>query len=217
MNEFKVNEDGVPILSAIDIEKRAEEVIKFFNVEILRSPCETPLQLFIEEISKKFNFTYDLLQDLGNNSHGHKILGKFRFKPRAIFIDKSIHGDLHQKFVLGHEFGHLTLHRNLLIKKEGYVDVDITDTEKDLVTGQKLLTTPRDWLEWQANRFASAILMPRDTIRTALIDTQKSLGIHRNLGKIYLDEQPSNFRDFMQILEKLREIYQVTNTNLEIR
>ena len=183
MNEFKVNEDGVPVLSAIDIEKKAEEVIKFFNEEILRSPRETPLQLFIEEISKKFDFTYDLSQDLGKNSHGHKILGKFRFKPKAIFVDKSLQGDLRQKFVLVHEFGHFVLHRKILIKKAGYADIDIIDTEKDLVTGQKLLTTPRDWLEWQANRFSSAILIPRDTLPTALIDTQKSLGIHRNLGK----------------------------------
>ena len=99
MDEFKVNEDGVPILSTNDIEKKAEEVIKFFNEEILHLPSETPLLLFIEEISKKFDFTYDLSQDLGNNSHGHKILGKFRFRPKAIFVDKSLQGDLRQKFI----------------------------------------------------------------------------------------------------------------------
>lgn len=113
-------------------------------------------------------------------------------------MDKSLDGDLRQKFVIGHEFGHLVLHRNLLIKIKGYADVDIADSEKDIVTGKKILLTPRDWLEWQANRFSSAILMPRRTMLSALIDVQKSLEIHRNMGQIYLDEQAYSFRDFQR-------------------
>jgi Zn-dependent peptidase ImmA (M78 family) len=217
MSEFRINEQGIPSLSANDIEKRAEEVIEFFNPDILTEPCETPLLSFIQETAQKYKFTYDLSQDLGNNPHGHKVLGKFRFKPRAIFVDKSVEGDLRQKFVIGHEFGHLVLHRNLLIKKEGYADVDIADVEKDFVTGKKILLTPRDWLEWQANKFSTAILMPRRTILAALINVQKSLGIHRNIGQIYLDEQKYSFSDFQQTLEGLQDIYKVTKTNLEYR
>lgn len=217
MNEFKVNKDGVPILSASDIERKAEEVIEFFKPDILHSPCETPIYAFIEEVAEKFDFSYDLLAELGSNSHGHKVVGKFRFKPRAIFIDKSVDGDLRQKFILSHEFGHLVLHRNILVNKKNYTDADIADTEKNLVTGQKILTTPRDWLEWQANKFASAILIPRTTLHLALIAVQKDLDIHRNLGRIYLDEQPYSFSDFQQTLEGLKNIYNVTKTNLEIR
>lgn len=217
MTEFRINEQGIPSLSANDIEQKAEEVIDFFNDDILRAPCETPILFFVEETARKYDFSYDFLQDLGNNAHGHKLLGKFRFKPRAIFVDKSLDGDLRQKFVIGHEFGHLVLHRNLLIKMEGYTDVDIADSEKHLVTGKKILLTPRDWLEWQANRFSSAILMPRRTMLSALIDIQKSLDIHRNMGQIYLDEQAYSFRDFQRTLEGLQGIYQVTKTNLELR
>lgn len=217
MNKLRIKEDGVPVLSANDIEKKAEEVIEYFNRDTLISPQETPIISFIEEMSQKFDFSYDSSQELGENIHGHKILGKFRFKPRAIFIDKSLNGDLRHKFVLGHEFGHLILHRKLLIKKENYTDIDIFDTEKDLVTGKKILTTPRDWLEWQANHFASAILMPRSTFLKALINVQKSLDIHRNIGQVYLDEQKYSYKDFMQTLEKLKEIYQVTITNVELR
>lgn len=212
-----MNEHGIPSLSANDIEQKVEEVIEFFNPSILHEPCETPLLFFVEETAKKFIFSYDLSQDLGVNLHGHKILGKFRFKPREILVDKSLAGDLRQKFVIAHEFGHLVLHRNLLIKKDGYADVDIADSEKDLVTGKKILLTPRDWLEWQANRFASAMIMPRRTLRAALISVQKSLDIHRNMGQIYLDEHAYSFRDFQRTLEMLQNIYQVTKANIEIR
>ena len=217
MKEFKVREDGVPVLSINDIEIKAEDVIKHFNADILLKPCETPIFSFLNELSQKSNFSYDLLQDLGNNLHGHKILGKFQFKPRKIFVDISVDSNLRQKFVLGHEFGHLVLHRNILVNKAGYADIDIADIEKDLITGHKLLSTPRDWLEWQANQFSSSILMPRSTFPNALIDVQKSLDIHRNLGQIYLNDQRSNLSDFIQILEKLAKIYQVTNINVEIR
>ncbi|MFZ5909240.1 MAG: ImmA/IrrE family metallo-endopeptidase, partial [Chloroflexota bacterium] len=216
MTEFKINENGVPSLSANDIEKKVEEVIEFFNPDILCVPCETPLLSFIEETAEKYDFSYDLSQDLGNNAHGHKILGKFRFKPRAIFADKSIDGDLRQKFVIGHEFGHLVLHRNLLIKRESYADVDIADSEKDFVTGKKILLTPRDWLEWQANRFSSAILMPRRTLLSALVSVQKSLDIHRNIGQIYLDDQAYSFSDFQQTMDGLQNIYQVTKYRIAL-
>lgn len=217
MSELKIHDNGVPLLSANDIEKKAEEVIEFFQPEILYAPCETPLLSFVDETSNKFDFTYDLSSDLGNNSYNHKVLGKFCFKPRAIFIDKSVDGDLRQKFILAHEFGHLVLHRNILVKRDEYVNADIEDVDWDFSTGKKILVSARDWLEWQANKFASAILMPRATLYAALIRVQKSLDIHRNLGQIYLDEQKYSFRDFQLTLEKLQEIYQVTKTNLEFR
>jgi Zn-dependent peptidase ImmA (M78 family) len=132
-------------------------------------------------------------------------------------MDKSIDDEFHQKFILGHEFGHLVLHRNILVKKEDYTGVDISDLKKDFITGAKILLTPRDWIEWQANKFSSSMLMPRSTLRTALIIVQKSLDIHRNMGQIYLDEQRYSLQDFHKTLEGLQDIYKVTKTNLEIR
>ena len=218
MTDFKVNRDGVPVLSADDIEREAEEVIKLFNPDALINPCEIPLLSFLEETAKRNDFSYDFSQDLGENSHGHKVLGKFRFRPKAILIDRSLAGDLRQKFVMGHEFGHLVLHADLLIKRTAYADVDISDIKKDLLTGKKLLLNPRDWLEWQANRFSAAILMPRRTMQAALVDVQKSIDIHRNVGHIYLhDDEEYSKRDFQQTLEGLKLIYKVTKTSLKYR
>jgi Zn-dependent peptidase ImmA (M78 family) len=217
MTDFKINRDGVPVLSADDIEREAEEVIKLIYPDALINPCETPLLSFLEETAKINDFSYDFSQDLGENSHGHKVLGKFRFSPKAILIDRSLAGDLRQKFVIGHEFGHLVLHADLLIKRTAYADVDISDIKKDLLTGKKLLLNPRDWLEWQANRFSSAILMPRRTIQAALVGVQKSIDIHRNVGHIYLHDQEYSIRDFQRTLEGLQSIYKITKTSLKYR
>ena len=203
MNELKIDKNGVPQLSANEIEMKAEEVIEFFNPDVLRSPCQTPLLSFVEKTARDYNVIFDTSQGLGKNSREHKVLGKFCFNPRAILIDKSVEGDPRQSFILGHEFGHLVFHRRLSITKDGYSEVDISDIERDFVTGKKILNTPRDWLEWQANKFSSAILMPRATLRIALFDVQRSLDIHTNLGQIYLDETAYSFRDFQLTLEGL--------------
>jgi hypothetical protein len=204
MSELKLNKNGVPQLSANDIELKAEEVIKIFKADVvLQSPCQTPLAVFVERTAKDYDVIFDTSQDLGKNSQGYKVLGKFCFNPKAILIDKSVEGDLRQSFIIGHEFGHLVFHRKLNIPKDVYSGVDISDIEVDFNTGKKSLKTVRDWLEWQANRFSSAILMPRATLRIALVDVQRSLDMHRGLGRIYLDENPYSFRDFQQTLETL--------------
>ena len=58
------------------------------------------------------------------------------------------------------------------LKKDEYDINGFIDTEHDLITGKKILKTKKDRIEWQANKFSSAILMPRMTIRNAVIQIQ---------------------------------------------
>lgn len=37
-------------------------------------------------------------------------------------------------------------------------------------------SNPRTFLEWQANRFAAGVLMPRRTVRAAVVDIQRARG-----------------------------------------
>lgn len=217
MSRFSFDENGIPRLSTNDIETRAEEVIEFFGSESLQRPCQTPIMDFVQETSRKYNLAIDFERDLGKSQQGHKILGMFCFQPRKILVDKSLNGDIRLHFILGHEFGHLVLHRDLVVKKKGYSDVDITDTVRDFVTGRKILLKPRDWLEWQANRFSSAILMPRATLPYALSSVQKSLEINHNLGRVFLERSLYSQRDFDKTLMGLQLIYQVNKRSLEFR
>jgi Zn-dependent peptidase ImmA (M78 family) len=141
----------------------------------------------------------------------------FCFQPRKILVARSLAGDVRFPFILGHEFGHLVLHRDLTIKKKGYSDVDISDTARDFVTGKKVLLTPRDWLEWQANRFAGAIVMPRATLLDALLSVQESLGIKHNVGRVFVEQKPYSVRDFDRTVLGLQSIFQVSRRNVEYR
>lgn len=215
--EVSYDEHGVPIYSAQDLEKRAEEVLSFFDIEVLRIPRATPIPDIAQRLQDEFGVRIDLDADLGVMPTGEKILGRFISVPRSILVDSSLHPDTGRfNFTFAHEFGHFVLHRKLRLKGD-YDPNEITDTQRDLVTGKKNLSTPRNWIEWQANRFASCILMPRLTVRNMVIEKQTELGITCNVGSVYLEDKSYSLRDFWVMLDHLATVYQVSRSTAEYR
>ncbi len=217
MTTLNVDENGVPVLSADDIDLKAEEVISFFDEGILNEPQQTPLLDFVEELHNRFNLLRDYSYSLGATKYGSVILGKTQLKPLGLYVDVSLHDDPRFNFVLGHELGHVVLHRTVDIKRTGYEEQELIDTETDLVTGKKNLRSARDWLEWQANYYSSAILMPRASVVSAVVTKQKELDIKRNLGRIILEAKQYSVNDYRQVRMHLENIYGVNATNVECR
>lgn len=217
MTSFNVDENGVPILSADAIELKVEEVISHFNKTILDEPQRTPLLEFIEELHKRFNLLRDYSRVLGTTQYGSMILGKTQLNPLGLYVDVSLVNDPRFNFVLGHELGHVVLHRSVDVKRTGYEQQELIDSEKDLVTGKKNLRTPREWLEWQSNYFSSAILMPRLSVHAAVIAKQKEMDIKRNLGYIILEAKPYSINDYKVVRTHLGLVYEVNATNVECR
>jgi len=217
MTKINKNEKGVPILSADAIELKAEEVISHFDDTILDNPQRTPLLEYIEDLHKRFDLRRDYSRSLGKTKHGKVILGKTQFKPLGLYVDISLVNDPRFNFVLGHELGHVVLHRFVDIKKTGYEEQEIIDTKIDFFTGKKNLQTPRDWLEWQANYFSSAILMPRLSIMKAVLLKQKEMDFKRYLGRIILEAKAYSVANYKKIQEHLALVYSVNATNVECR
>ncbi len=213
----KIDKHGIPILDTNDIELKAEEVISYFDKSILDYPSLTPLPNFIEKIHTEFKLNFSYEHDLGSTKHGNKILGKTQLKPLGLFVDKILVNDPRFPFVLGHELGHVILHRSVDLKRSGYDDQEIVDTKQDLVTGKKILQTSRDRLEWQANRFSSSILMPRATLHTAIMKIQEQMGIKRNMGSIILEDIKYSIKDYSFVNNYLQKIYGVNATNIKYR
>lgn len=207
--------NNIPILSRDNIELKSEEVIEYFYPNTLDKPQKTPIELICKSLNTQFNIQFDFGCDLGNSDSGRKILGKFIFKPQSILIDDSVINTIRFPFILAHEIGHLVLHRNISYIKSNYKD--IVDTEIDFVSGNKILQTDRDWIEWQANRFASSFIMPRQTISIAVIMVQQKMGINHNIGQVYVSKESSSIRDFNNLLSEVAAIYDVNKTNVENR
>lgn len=216
--QIRYNEHGVPEYSAQDLENKAEEVLSFFDEAKLETPAPTPFGEITRRLNKDYNIEIDLAADLGFiSARNERILGRFVFNPRAILIDSSLQQDTGPfNFTLAHEIGHLVLHRKLKLKGDFDPD-EISDTKRDLVTGKKILTTPHDWIEWQANRFASSLLMPRPTVRKAVIQKQKEMGIRSNIGFIYLENKPYSVADYVTQVQHLELVYGASKTAIECR
>ncbi len=84
------------------------------------NPQQTPLLEFIEELHRNFGLLRDYSQSLGKTKYGNEILGKAQLKPLGLFVDVSLRDDSRFSFVLGHEFGHVVLHKKVDVKATGY-------------------------------------------------------------------------------------------------
>jgi Zn-dependent peptidase ImmA (M78 family) len=214
--KFKFDENGVPVLSAKDIEGFASEVLNWFDDDLL----STPKKVSILKIIDKFSIEYDVRLipniDLGETEAGDQILGKCLPNKRTIYISSILlDEDIRLPFTTAHELGHLLLHRGLRLK--GSIDPNIIeDTERDLNTGKKKLKTPRDFLEWQAKCFAANLLLPKKSFCKAFVDIQNKMGIRRNVGSIYINSA-SSILIFGEIRYHLASIFGVSESCVEYR
>ena len=71
-------------------------------------------------------------------------------------------------------------------------------------------------MEWQANYFASSILLPRSMLLYKLIEVRKDLGLAWR-GTVYVDDQRCTGDDYRQTLIVLAEYFQVSKSVIEIR
>lgn len=93
---------------------------------------------------------------------------------RHILVNKSHHQN-RQRFSIGHEIGHLVLHddssttgEKIFIDEQIRVYQRVGEASSDVYKQQGSMTTPT--MEWQANMFAAALLMPAPLVQTAALE-----------------------------------------------
>lgn len=125
------------------------------------------------------------LRDLRTEFPEGDVLGAIYFNDKKIVIDQSLvpedfpsmRGRYH--FTLAHELGHWRLHRHLYLRRAG---------ERTLLPGgaprpdHVLRAGQSDPKEFQANKFAACLLMPRDMVKRAWHEQYGSM------DPIYLDD-----------------------------
>ena len=119
-------------------------------------------------------------------------------------------------FTLAHELGHLSLHRHLIFDRNGEPARAPVETVKEIFNERGNLNTEEEWVEWQANAYATSLLMPASMIKKAVVKQQQELGI-RNRGKIFIDNQACNQKDYFDILSRLSDFFKVSRTAVDYR
>ncbi len=213
---FRYDENGVPFISKKEIESLALKVCRWFDEGTSETPTRVDILRIYQKLAdrKELCFAYE---DLNPSQKEKRILGKFCYgTPPRIILDKTheeSESSMRVRFTLAHELGHFVLHRHRKIKNTE----ELIDTAEDL---PRYFITPkksRNWVEWQANYFAGALLIPPAPVEKELKIIQKDMEIKRNIGEIYLDDSASNKRDFLGTLAKLAIFFNVSQTCMEIR
>ncbi len=168
---------------------------------------------FMIRLSEKYLLNFSIESNL-ETVNGKKILGYFSNIDNTIHIDNSIVSTSRLGFVLGHELGHYFLHNELKLNQEKYNNFE--DSEYNFLLDKHLLRNDKNWLEWQANRFAISLFLPKDLFLGHLFAFRKFIGIS-NYRHIYLDDQRINQEDYKKTVDYLASTFNISKIAVRYR
>jgi hypothetical protein len=239
---LRYNKSGVPILSKENIETEAFNVLKSYNMALIDTPSEVPIELIIEN---HFGLQMDF-KILSEDEEG--ILGLTTFTSGAlkvfdqnkgcirivdvtagtIIIDDRLASDSSRygryRFTCAHEISHWHLHRHKYIKNKNQISLFIDNEEAKAVkclgrnieakiSYGKQVKTDEEWLEWQADYMAAALLMPEKAYKNAFKDLAKTAGLEEN----YILCISKNESIVKNIVEVLSNAFKVSKQAARIR
>jgi Zn-dependent peptidase ImmA (M78 family) len=216
--DLSYDASGIPILGPSQIEAVAMGLLEFHCPLVLRQPSSTPVMTLIEKLKSRTNLKYEM-RDLGF-FNGLKVLGCVNLKTNTLSLDTILGGERRMSllFTAAHEIGHWVLHRynfrNWKFNEAGDAGTLIDDEKTLHRLSQR---TPREWLEYQANVFASCLVMPRTTFMQAVSDQQAEMGISRNLGEVFLNSANYSRKDYHDLRTRLSKIFDVSVTSVGVR
>lgn len=208
---FDLNKvSGLRKLSRKAIEEIANNLHNEIDERTLKHTLGIQFEKTVEFFETKYNLHFEFEKSITNNSFKN-ILGYLDVANNTICIDCSIVNTERFAFLFAHEIGHFVLHRELKLNQQVYDKFQ--DSEYNFMSNKYLLNNYKNWIEWQANEFASAFVMPNNSFYTRLLAIQKKLGISK-AGHIYLDDQPINRKDFGDITTYLVKHFNTTYTSV---
>ncbi|MCL2838419.1 MAG: ImmA/IrrE family metallo-endopeptidase [Oscillospiraceae bacterium] len=119
-----------------------------------------------------------------------------------------------RRYTIAHECAHWILHRSYHSpnnRQYSFRAPPVIACRKENIERSKFgFQSDNDWIEWQADGLAAAILMPQNTF------WQKSKSLLRGYGKQFLIAGQQSYAGF-EIIEKLSETFEVSKQAAQIR
>ncbi|MDB6031219.1 MAG: hypothetical protein JWM16_1557 [Verrucomicrobiales bacterium] len=216
---LKYSSDGIPYLKKAELEDVAHEVLAKHCPSVFEKPSFTPVLDIIGGLMATTPLKH-AIEELGYNGKA-KILGKVSFHLKSLFLDIALTHErkIQFRFTAAHEIGHWILHRynykNWRLEGKKVNADHLEDDEDSLCRLEE--KSPLDWLEWQANVFASALVMPKEPFIYALVKNQKTLGIDKNLGLVFVSNNQKSNLDYQNILTSLSSLFDVSKQSVRVR
>ncbi|EHH1047122.1 ImmA/IrrE family metallo-endopeptidase [Vibrio parahaemolyticus] len=141
------------------------------------------------------------------------VLGSIDFSKNEIKIDTTqCETKERARFTLAHELGHYILGHADYILRESCYDSHLDEARND-VSIRDIMR-----LEWQANQFASSLLLPKKQFVMAFLEQARTRGIHnRGFGALFVDDQFCNKELLNLVTLSLMKQFNVSKTVIIIR
>lgn len=190
MPYYKLNPEGVPLLSAAQIDTIADQLVREVQPELFFSQLDAVSLSLVMKKLQGWHFAGRYLSRSGGllglaSFQGgtmtvydeERIEGSpLQLPPHTILIDRALFQKENERifrFTLGHEIGHALLHERFAsseanmkaYKKQGNQRLLEDTADRFGIREKRELQTSYDWVEWQANAFSSALLMPKTLVR----------------------------------------------------
>ena len=195
------NVQSIPYLSNAEILSKADELLDKASAY---SKNAIDLSKIIRHLESSAGITFNEDLNLGS-TRGLSILGSYNHLSNSLNLN--VDENLQRKrFTLAHELGHYMLHSSYF-----HVSNEDVDPELALVSPQK-----HSRLEYQANVFASYLLLPPSTF----LDYVNQLLIKyygRSISQIFVDNQSVNWKLFNGVLAEAAIHFDVSPAVVEYR
>ena len=198
-----LQECGIPMSKALHIPFMEDNVICKKVEDILQNTKYLIKENFIDccfsLIAPNYKFDFVEMQE--------DCLGKCDFKEHVITINSSL-SKHRQNFTIAHELGHIALHSSIV---ENLFSIEDRESDKNTIISKSIYGR----MEYQANTFASYLLMPNITFMAEVNKLFKENWI--TTGRLYHDYQPCNIRDCNVVVGALSSKFNVSQEAVIVR
>lgn len=198
-----LQECGIPMSKALHIQFMEDNVICKKVEDILQNTKYLIKENFIDccfsLIAPNYKFDFVEMQE--------DCLGKCDFKEHVITINSSL-SKHRQNFTIAHELGHIALHSSIV---ENLFSIEDRESDKNTIISKSIYGR----MEYQANTFASYLLMPNIPFMAEVNKLFKENWI--TTGRLYHDYQPCNIRDCNVVVGALSSKFNVSQEAVIVR
>ena len=214
LTDSEDSDKNIPVLSKADIEEVVTLLLNSYDSSILQQAKSLDWPEFITFLLDAFELKIVSVMSLGLDRESRRILGTCDFSNKIIQIDSTLYDLDRFSFILAHEVGHFLLHNKTVISQSAYEN--FKDSEYSFLYDRHRITNDRNWLEWQANQFASNLIMPTASIiyRFGLEMEKIGLRAHKPL---FVDNQPCNQDSFHRVTRNLAGFFKTPKTTIIYR
>jgi Zn-dependent peptidase ImmA (M78 family) len=210
--------NGHPVLSRQQIDAYAVQFLTAYFPNNLRNPSILSPVALLTKAHDEDGLNTTIL-DLGHESM-KKRLGRIIPAKKLIILDPCLHEERHISlpFVVAHEVAHWLLHRDCKIAAiragESFPD---DDEQTEQIDAADIGWTSLQWIEWQANKLAAALLIPKEPAIQAIYSLETELGINTQKGIIYENPTPGSRIETYTLLDRIAALFGVSKTVTRIR